>query len=378
MFTKRVDDLMESDLLALVQNSVHESKTLEYKLDVPKGSRLAQSACSFANTVGGFILLGVEEKSGVPTDLPGFDASDVDDLKLRIEGMISNAMEPPLRGVDIKPIKVSSGRYVLAIQVPSSLNAPHRVLNTKEFYGRTASGKYPMDVLDLRSAFLRFGRLADDIRSFRDQRIEIIESSPPVALPKISVRVLMHVFPQEALVRPTVRDASEFSAYQDLRPPPHFAGYTGAYNADGFLRYSATGDFADSYIQVFRNGITESVAAWTTTLENGKLFLPNVFEPVFVEALSGLMRAYRDLSYSYPFFVVFSVTRASGVYLSRQNSSRHGRFESMNILAPEVEIWRDEGIAESLRLAFDVINNAAGYSRSQHYSQDGEWNPEGY
>lgn len=378
MFTKRIDDLTESDLLALRDNSVHESKTLEYKQDVPKGSRLAQSACSLANTVGGFILLGVEEDSGIPKDFPGFDASDIDELKLRVEGMISNGLEPPLRGVEINPIEMSSGSYVLVIQVPASLNAPHRVLATKEFYGRTASGKYPMDVLDLKSAFLRFGKLAEDIKAFRDRRIEIIESSPPVPLPKISVRVAMHVFPQESLVRPTNRDATEFSASQDIRPPPHFLGHTGAYNADGFIRYSVSGDVADAYIQVFRNGVTETVAAWGTTLENGKLFLPNAFEPVFVEALEGLLGAYEKLGYSYPFFVAFSVSRASGVFLSRYNSTRHGVFNQSVILAPEIEVWTDEAVAEALRPAFDVINNAAGYSKSQHYSQSGEWNPVGY
>jgi predicted HTH transcriptional regulator len=45
----------------LVNNNVNESETHDFKSDVPDSIELTKDCCAFANTKGGFIILGIKE-----------------------------------------------------------------------------------------------------------------------------------------------------------------------------------------------------------------------------------------------------------------------------------------------------------------------------
>src|SRR5919106_6806883 len=49
----RIDDL--------VNNNVNESETHDFKSDIPDSIELTKDCCAFANTKGGFIILGIKE-----------------------------------------------------------------------------------------------------------------------------------------------------------------------------------------------------------------------------------------------------------------------------------------------------------------------------
>jgi predicted HTH transcriptional regulator len=68
VFQKPLVQLNESDLLGLIGES--ENKTLDYKRDLPGQSEgekkeFLYDASSFANTLGGDIVFGVEEQNGL-------------------------------------------------------------------------------------------------------------------------------------------------------------------------------------------------------------------------------------------------------------------------------------------------------------------------
>ena len=72
---KPLDQLTEADFLELIANKVPESKTLDYKVDLKFGDRdkreFLADVTSFANTTGGYLLIGIKEESGIPTALTG-------------------------------------------------------------------------------------------------------------------------------------------------------------------------------------------------------------------------------------------------------------------------------------------------------------------
>ena len=73
MIPKPINKIGLEDLRALIDGEVAESKTLEYKREMPgRGDPilLLAAVSSFANTSGGDLLIGVEAAEGIPKACP--------------------------------------------------------------------------------------------------------------------------------------------------------------------------------------------------------------------------------------------------------------------------------------------------------------------
>ena len=85
---KQFDQLTEADFQELIANKVPESKTLDYKVDLKFGDRdkreFLADVSSFANTAGGYLLIGIKEEGGIPTGLPGIEFENPDAEKLKL------------------------------------------------------------------------------------------------------------------------------------------------------------------------------------------------------------------------------------------------------------------------------------------------------
>lgn len=128
MIPKHLDDISYDDLLSMV-NVVAESKTIEYKSELPhegdsKKIPFLAEISALANTIGGDIIFGVEEKNGIAINVPGIKIKNLDKETLRLENSIQNGIEPRISDVGIKSIKLPSGNYVLIVRVGRSWNAP--------------------------------------------------------------------------------------------------------------------------------------------------------------------------------------------------------------------------------------------------------------
>jgi predicted HTH transcriptional regulator len=99
LFTKSLDALEELDLQALVADQVSEGKTLDYKEKLPgygddDRKEYLYDVSSFTNAAGGFLIYGMKEEAGLPTELVGISIADVDKEKLRLESMIQDGIQP--------------------------------------------------------------------------------------------------------------------------------------------------------------------------------------------------------------------------------------------------------------------------------------------
>ena len=383
MIPHDLSDITEAILLRLKDEQVSESHTIDYKRESPKGTGLVEEACSFANAAGGDLFIGVADKGGIPVDFPGIEAADLEQETLRFDQMIANGMEPQLRGHVVQPVQLSNQRYVFVIRIPPSLNAPHRVTKSHRFFGRTSAGKFQMDIFDLRAAFLRWDQLAERIKSFRDERIDIIENNPPVSLPKLGPRVIVHIIPQEAFARPTIRDAREFSSLSaEFRPFEKFLGCHSSFNADGFLTSSGkSGDSKaytfEAYTQIFRTGAIELVGSMGEKAQSDVVYLTFAYESQVIKAVKKCLAGLRKLDFSVPFYLLLSLTRTHLARLTLPHRGSSNLFDCNRVIAPEVELWQPDNLEDVMRPAFNVIANAAGYSHSLNYSESGEWNPFG-
>lgn len=98
MIPKHVDNISYDDLLSMV-NAVPEGRTIEYKSELPhegdsKKIPFLAEISAFANTIGGDLIIGVEEKNGIAVNVPGITIENLDKEILRLESSIRNGIEP--------------------------------------------------------------------------------------------------------------------------------------------------------------------------------------------------------------------------------------------------------------------------------------------
>jgi predicted HTH transcriptional regulator len=104
------------DVLNLLRRS--EGKTLEFKRDLSSPPKVLQTLIAFANTAGGILLIGVEDKTGNVVGV-----SKPLDLEERLANLISDCISPRL----VPEIEVLPWRQtqLLGVQVYPSSNRPH-------------------------------------------------------------------------------------------------------------------------------------------------------------------------------------------------------------------------------------------------------------
>jgi hypothetical protein len=167
-------DLLASPLSSLNAAGIHElvrsgypeSARVEFKEKLPSkdgldpwhrgedriGDRARDSllaeVVSFANANGGLLFVGIEESESDPHRAVAVTKiRSVATLAERFSLQIRDCVDPPLLGVHCAGIEMDAeGAGVLAVRVPASPRAPHRLITTKEAYQRVGPRTAKMDM----------------------------------------------------------------------------------------------------------------------------------------------------------------------------------------------------------------------------------------
>ena len=374
------------DLDGLIHNKVPESKSLEYKRQLPGREdggnvKILQSITSFANTTGGELLYGVEAKDGIPIGLPGIDTlPSADAITLRIENLYKDGVQERLPHLSFNFIEVENGKYVLVIGIPKSWAAPHRVTTGghAHFYGRK-TGSYPMDVSELRSAFSLSQSIADKACEFRSGRLQkILANDTPVPVSPAG-KLVLHVIAASAFdpstgvgVVPSREQRSKFSPVGWVQNCEHL-------NFDGYVSYTSFNTPNVSYTQQFRSGIIESLLAFEEFGDGGFFLTPHWYEIRLIQSVENYMSALEHLGSSSPFFVFLSFLGIAQYQLII-NTGAGGRFDFARrkldrdiLILPTVAIEDSKEISSGMRALFDMVWNAFGLERSRYFNDESEW-----
>lgn len=135
------------DLQDLIRNEVQESLHLDYKrslaIDNSQRAEIAKDISAFANSDGGLIIYGMEEKEHLPVKID----QGVDHTRYSrewLEQVINSGIAPRIDGVQITQIPLSDERSVYAVQVPKSYRGPHQA-SDKRYYKRFNFQLVPME-----------------------------------------------------------------------------------------------------------------------------------------------------------------------------------------------------------------------------------------
>lgn len=390
MITKNVNEITEDDLQELIDNSVSEKKTIEYKQSLPGNSdadkkEFLADISSFSNASGGDLIYGITEDraKGIPNKLEGLTVENADQVITRLENMIRDGIKPRISGIVIQPIKVLKSKVALLIRIPRSWNSPHRVTfkGHDKFYTRSTNGKYPLDVTELRIAFNLSEKTTERIRRFREDRISnIFTNETPVPFYD-NAKIVLHLIPIISFNPAQRYELNKITSHPEKLQPIVHSGFYNRHNLDGFLTYSRDREGKSySYVQLFNNGIIEAVEGryLDPRLNNGNLKIRGTaYEIKLIESLSIYLSALKELNVELPIFIFLTLVGVKGYFMSAGQGvyETRGEYEIDRdiLLLPEVIVENyDTTPDEVLKPCFNAMWNACGFPKSPNYDDTGK------
>ncbi|RYD02758.1 hypothetical protein N752_23545 [Desulforamulus aquiferis] len=145
-FGKPIEQLEEDDLNILIKEETSEGLYVEYKEDFP--THLAKIVASFANTFGGWIIIGVDARNprNVPTSFTGINIAR--DPKDRFRHICRDNISPvPLFSSKLIVKSSDPEKGILVIRVPESAYPPH-ITKDGRIYRRNMEGSDPVGETD--------------------------------------------------------------------------------------------------------------------------------------------------------------------------------------------------------------------------------------
>lgn len=389
----------KSVIEALVSNEVRESRTLDYKDKLP-GNRnddrkeFLADVSAMANAAGGDIVFGIAERreegrpTGIPEGVSGLGGVNLDAESLRLENMLRDGIDPRIGGLQLRAVQGFDSGPVLVLRVPKSYLAPHMLkTGDSRFYSRNSTGKYPLDVTEIRSAFALSETLPEKIRRFRDERVgRIVADELPVQLTP-HPKTVLHLLPLSALDPTTRIDVSPLQ-YRNSDFPPmapyQLQGWGARFNLDGILVTGTAGNpsVPASYLQLFRSGAIEAVESMMLrSLHEREAGLDPViatgpFENVLIVALDRYLRLLELVQVEPPVCVLLSLVGVRGYRLALPDRMidgvSHYQVDRDTLLLPEAMMQGYEEPADKLlQPAFDAIWQCVGYERDTLFGDSG-------
>ena len=387
MIPKQIDLITIEDIQALKSNKVMEKKTIDYKQSLPGRSdseRIGFLAdiTAFANTVGGDLIFGITEEEGIPKSIDGVEIGNPDEEKLRLENIIRCGIEPRIYDIAIRLFKINNTKcYILLIRVKRSWNAPHRVIfkDHSKFYGRNSAGIYPLDVSELKTAFMLSEQLPERIRRFHRNRAYEISSHEelPVSLLDCG-KMVFHLIPLSAFSTPKILDIIPIHNECFKLPP---IGYNTSLdiriNIDGAVIFSGEDEIPNkSYNQLYRSGIIEVVSVFELKEGDRHLIHSHDLESDLIIVTKRCLKALFNLEIEPPIYVFLTLAGVQNYIFAVGNRLPRGSKPlNRDVLSiPEVVIDSYNSEPHTiLRPIFDMVWNCFGLKSSFNYDEKGNW-----
>lgn len=389
----KFDELTIEDLKKLQEFEYPEGKDIDYKRGITllkketeKGKTLEEhraeflyDVTSFANTHGGYLLLGVAEDGDktIPQDFPGFDANNIDTLQQTMENLIQSGISPRIQGYRIKWFDVAEKNKIMVLKIPVSWGQPHMVTykDLNRFYARNASGKYLMDVEELRNAFNQNSAITESFLHYRNQRVESIQRGEGVFPIPAGAKLIIHLLPYTFKKEPVLLDLAKLPVHNDRFVPFHqHDEWAMQYNFDGVVKFSGSPTDVQSYNQWFRHGGFEVADAYVLDAEHREKMIPNIlFERYFIKWLEKSLSLLQEHEIPSPYCLMVTMLGVKEYKIIDDRSDRK-KIRNTDLLFPPLMIADINLSAEKiLQPIFNWVWNAAGHPKSLNFDESGNW-----
>jgi hypothetical protein len=287
---KLASQVTATDLQRLVDEDVAEDQRLDFKEEAyepVKRHEMLKDVTALANTDGGYLLIGVQEREGKACGLlPVADARRV--AEAMGKSCVQN-VAPRIDGLEILPVAAPGGGEVIVVRVPESAEKPHMytLKGRTQFTRRYGTENRAMTIEEIRSEFAG-DRVARGIARLEAGMRELGAARRPVVLGEVKAgdnpldtpepaevgRIMRLRFEEMAAGQPFLRlsvlpqrvDHRELDTYNEkvketVREPPgmRYGGWT-IYGMDARVTpegLDAGGQGEEQRLVVLRNGYIE-------------------------------------------------------------------------------------------------------------------------
>lgn len=381
---KNIEEIEISDIQELVGNA-REVKSLDFKKEIKIDSdsekeEFLADVSSFANSIGGHLIYGMDEGEGLAKNICGFKTDNPDSLILKIENLLRDCIKPRINNIGIKPLKLENEGLVLLIKIPRSWNSPH-IINFKrktKFYARNSAGKYQMDIDEIRTSFSLSESITEKIKSFRRERLSIIESGETPIILKNKAKIVLHMIPFNSIGKSNNYDLNFLikEENRNLLRTIIAESINYKYNVDGLVIHDPHGF---SYTQIFRQGIIEAVShpSWGS----GDSIPSYVYEEWLLKTIKNYLEILNKLSIDFPIIIMVSLLGVKNFKMGISEDLKwrliihqeHG-IDRDNLLINEVIMNnKNEDLPKLVKPIFDAVWNACGFANSLNYDEAGNW-----
>lgn len=395
MLPSHLDELSATVLQQLCTDRCSESKTLDFKANLPSTSdrdkaEFLKDVTALANCDGGDLVFGVAEKDGVASRLVPISSESVDAAKRRLGQLLDSGTEPRIQGIQIQSVPVEDA-YVLVVRVPASFDGPHRYLfnGHSKFVMRNGTHITELSYEQLRTAFDRTATLVDKTRSFMNGRAEAIVARRTPRPMQPGPICLVHLVPLASMggrLAPNIaaleHDFTKF-IFSD------WGGGSRALNLDGLLVYTANqrGGVINAYVQAFRSGALEagrfggSLSYLTEDGDPPKRIPSTTVTTFYREAVVKFVAIANALGYSGPAIVRFALLNIQG-YEFAVGEQYWGQGQAFSdrpdLVLPDA--WVEDlaapfDVDTLIRPMMDILWQAFDVSRCFEYDKSGVWCP---
>ncbi len=266
MLLQPLEQLDSKILQRLCDDKCPESQTLEFKRELPGNSdkekhELCKDVAALANTDGGDLVYGINEKAGAADAIHPITAETSDAAMRRISQILDAGIEPRIQSVKVRHVDVHGG-YSIVIRVPASFDGPHciRTNSNRRFVMRNGTSTTDMSFDQLRGAFDRTATLAERARRFIADRLQSIAERKTTAPLLSGPQWVAHLVPVAGLAgRKTVDLRSIYTKSFTEFLGNDWGGGSRTFNFDGLLIHPGgmQEDGYYAYNHIFRTGAVE-------------------------------------------------------------------------------------------------------------------------
>ena len=382
---RNFDDIDDATMQELIRAGASESVHLEFKRESygkadKHKKELLKDITAFANTLGGHLIIGMNEKDGAASELTPL--SNVHDEISRLENITAAGVEPKILGLRMKHIDVEDGSVII-IYVPRSFNPPHRVIfkNSNRYYTRNSAAVNEMSLDQLRMLFGEQRSTEERAKTFVGERFLRIQGNDgAMPLPTCKGVLVMHLVPLPDFGAARRNDVSALRALRELLVPFGREGCEQHVNLEGYCVYSMLANICRGYTQIFRDGLIEATTENMIEEGQGQRLLKSGHLPrTLIHVVNGYMKAMRKIEASPPVLLQISAMNVQGVQLGRrsEHSLSGGKPYERDVLhLPSTmitEYCQDGNYETFIAEQMNFLWNVFGFERCDCFNDEGEW-----
>lgn len=292
MFTKHVSIITYTDIEDLIfTRQEREGYHLDFKREfgnIDKAKKeLSKDVSAFANTAGGFLIIGVDKHYNIVGIDREIQNREIDEW---INQILGSNIEPQVFYFDPKVIAIPESEKVLVvIHIPESTKKPHIVTEWNNYHIRINDSSKTANHNQIRDMFEFSKNRADEFNNFLKKRNLADEESADFGQNKNSTKLFSEIpektglpkplvlfslipkYPNEEKICLSISDLKEWlernsKGYNPLPSMSLFhVGYDNEHKLDGIVLKQTRDKGLKSYFEILNNGFIEAGLSYSVT-----------------------------------------------------------------------------------------------------------------